>query len=175
MKYSIPISNVANQVAVHVATTWPELAGEPICDLWFTGSQIWHHLYPDLPRREPTLPSDWDVVAMTELASDRMVSRFGLAAMPACLTRDKKTEGKRRMVDPRHVPRLAPPSDGVRPVGYDDGFSYLLGRGELDLWISGQASIADELRSYPDGSHAHCRAAFSFTDGLVVLPNGIFR
>ncbi len=168
MKVSLPIPNVANAIAAHVSAAWPELAA--VTGVWFTGSQIWSWLYAG----PPLAGSDWDIFALDERSAAAVADRLGLRGLPACRTRDKRN-GAPRTVSDRHVPVLAPPlvEDDGSPdgTGYSEGYCYATERGELDLWLAEPGGVIAELRSYPSGSHAHCRAAFSFTDGLVVLPN----
>jgi hypothetical protein len=63
----------------------------------------------------------------------------------------------------------------VSGAGYEDGFCYRTDRGLLDLWLAESGGVLAEIRSYPTESHAHCRAAYSMVDGLVVLPNEVAR
>jgi hypothetical protein len=167
VKVSLPTPNIANAIAAHVSAAWPELAA--VAGVWFTGSQIWSWLYDG----QPPAGSDWDIFALDEGAAAAVADRLGLRGLPACRTQDKRN-GAPRTVGAHNVPTLAPPMlDGNAPdgTGYSEGFCYTTARGELDLWLAEPGGVIAELRSYPTGSHAHCRAAFSFADGLVVLPN----
>jgi hypothetical protein len=171
MKVSLPTPNIANAIAERIADKFPELADDPIGGIWFTGSNVWSLLYPDQPVRE----RDWDIFAVSEQAAHRVAVRLSLAANPACRTKDKRHHVP-KTISAAHVPNLA----GVRPTedvdsefgpSYGGGYCYATDRGEVDLWISTPGDVLGELQTYPTGSHAHCRAAFSFTDGLIVLPN----
>jgi hypothetical protein len=174
MKISLSLPNVANEIAARVAARWPELARDPIPGVWFTGSNVWELLYPELSDRRPPLGRDWDIFTIGEDAAHQVAARLGLARYPACRTKDKR-HGAPMTIDPAHVPNLVVlPMDCVDPdtgPSYGEGYCYATERGEVDLWISTPGDVLGELRTYPAGSHAHCRAAFSFTDGLVVLPN----
>jgi hypothetical protein len=167
VKISLPTPNVANAIAAR----FPELAGDPIPGVWFTGSNVWSLLYPEQPVRD----RDWDIFAVGEQAAHRVAARLDLAAHPACRTKDKRHHVP-KTIDAAHVPNLVngPPTEGVDPElgpSYGEGYCYATDRGEVDLWISTPGDVLGELRTYPAGSHAHCRAAYSLTDGLVVLPN----
>lgn len=167
MKRSTALPNAANLIAAHVAARFPELARDPIPGVWFTGSNVWAWLYGD----EPPLGADWDIFvtgAGAEVVAAAVADRLGLASCPACRTKDKRKAAV-RTVDADHVPRLVP---NARDDGsYGEGYSYETDSGEVDLWISTPGDVLGELRDYPTASHAHCRVAFSFTDGLVVLGN----
>lgn len=192
-KISLPVTNVANLVEDHVARGWPELVLHPVPGLWFTGSRVWSLLYPGLadPSGQDPSARDWDVFALEDGPVLELVDLVGLARFPACRTSEKRARPGRpaavRTVSITHAPRVitdlqgAPVSAGAnrgaggscRPVSYDDGYSYLTDRGEVDLWVSTLGSVVAELRDYPAASHAHCMAAYSLEDGLVVLPNTV--
>jgi len=173
VKVSLSTPNVANAIAARITARFPELAEDPIPGVWFTGSNIWSLLYPD----QPVLARDrdWDIFTLSQQAAHRVARRLGLAAHPACRTKDKRHHVP-KTIDAAHVPHLVSgrPTEGVDPElgpSYGEGYCYATDRGEVDLWISTPGDVLGELRTYPTGSHAHCRATFSFTDGLVVLPN----
>lgn len=156
--------NLANEVEQHVAHTWPELEGA--ADIWFTGSHIWHFLYPDLPQRSPPLLRDWDIFTIGDAPARWLVNLYRWNHMPSCQTSVKW--GVPRIINTSHIPTIP---GSVSLNGYGDGYSYQTDRGIVDLWISEFTSPVDELRAYPTASHAHCRAAWSFTAGLIILPN----
>jgi hypothetical protein len=164
VKLSLSIPNQANFVAGHVATAFPSLARDPIDGVWFTGSNVWSFVLGIDPRSG----SDWDIFVMSESAALGVVVRLGLLKFPACET-DKKRTGE-RFISAGNFPRL-PRLPNVDRYSGGDGFCYATDAGDVDVWISTAGDPAGELRSYPSDSHAHCRAAFSFTGGLIVLPN----
>lgn len=166
MKVSSKEHNVANWIADHVARRFPELAADPIPGVWFTGSNVWSLLY-GIPSPSAEC-ADWDIFTIGEATAAQVALRLELGAMPACRTKDKRTANVERSVAKANVPHLVPGANGSP---YGEGYSYLTPRGEVDLWISSPGDALAELRTYPTASHAHCRAAFSFTDGLVILPN----
>lgn len=180
-KRSLPVANVANLVERHVVEYWPDLVRHPVPGLWFTGSRVWRILYPDLvdlvdhaDPRGASATRDWDIFALADDPARELVDLLGLDRCPACRTSEKHERAGRpaveRTVSCTHVPVIRPDVD----ASYDDGFSYLTPRGDVvDLWVSTLGTAAAELRDYPAASHAHCRAAFSLEDGLVVLPNEV--
>ncbi len=158
-----------------VAAQWPELAESPIQGLWFTGSSVWGILYPPvvgLIRATTEQPRDWDLFVLDELGAQQTVTRMGWTRFPACPTHAKRDQATDKTISERNVPRARSGSDGTP---YGDGVSYETDRGVVDLWISTAGSALEEIRAYPEGSHDHCRAAFSFSDGLIVLPNEVSR
>lgn len=172
-KVSSTEPNLANRIAGHVRRVFPELASDPIFGVWFTGSNVWSLAYG-----APIPNADWDIFAICDEAAAEVARRLDLASSPACRTKDKRKDPK-RTVSAGHVPvttqiPMFDDDDGERTGGmatYGEGYSYVTPRGEIDLWISTPGDVCDELRTYPTASHAHCRMAFSFTDGLVMLPN----
>lgn len=135
--------NAANLIATHITVRWPALTA--IRGLWFTGSQVWEHLYG----RKPSTFSDLD---MFELGG--FGAHFRRSPIAAAVRALSLTEAMR-------VPK------GSRP----NGRHYLRPDGRMfDMW-RGKPTVVATLQAYPSVSHAHCRAAFSFTEGLVVLPN----
>jgi uncharacterized protein YbaR (Trm112 family) len=178
-KVSTTEHNLANWIAEHVRRAFPELANDPIHGVWFTGSNVWSLAY-GIPSPDAGI-EDWDIFAIGDEAAAEVARRLDLVACPACRTKDKRKDPK-RTVDDRHVPvttQIPMLDDDDRPTGgmaaYGEGYSYVTPRGEIDLWISTPGNVVDELRTYPDASHAHRRMAFSFTDGLVMLPNECAR
>jgi hypothetical protein len=163
-KHSHPLMNLANVVEEHVTHTWPEIACAAPANLWFTGSHIWHFLYPDRP---PPLVRDWDIFTIGVAPARWIVEVYGWNHTPSCHTNDKWGVSP-RIIDVSHIPTIP---GSVSASGYGDGYSYQTDRGIVDLWISEFDNPLAELRAYPTASHAHCRAAWSFTEGLIVLPN----
>lgn len=171
MKHSLNIANIANEAHDLCRMHFPGLAASDslgiMRNVWFTGSRIWALLYADLPR--PAEGSDWDIFVVGDDAARHVASVLNLRASPACPTREKR-HGAQRTISLDHVPRLVPhPTQAFG--AYGEGYSYATPSGEIDLWVSTPGDVFDELRTYPGTSHAHCRAAFSFVNGLIVLPN----
>lgn len=169
-KVSLALPNLANQIAGHVAAQFPSLAGRrAIPGVWFTGSNIWSFVVGCDPRPD----ADWDIFATSEGAALAVADRLRLRSFPSCKTSAKR-QGSAREINADHVPRLVL-ADGEIWTGngpsYGEGYSYATASGEIDLWISTPGSALGELETYPEESHAHCRAAFSFTEGLLILPN----
>lgn len=161
MKLSTNGGNIANRIADHVAKRFPDLAAHPIDDIWFTGSSVWSLVYG-----LPSPGHDWDIFALSELAATQIVTTMNWNFCPAFKTKTKRDGSGVPVIDwEKNIPRVA---DGQ---SYSDGYCYVTPNGEVDVWICESGSAAAELRSYPIVSHSHCRAAFSFTDGLIVLPN----
>jgi hypothetical protein len=177
IKHSHPLANLANAVEEHVAGTWPELARAAPTDVWFTGSHVWHLLYPSPPQRDLPEIRDWDIFTIGEGPAQWIVKTLEWNRTPSCRTSDKWGAAP-RIIDVLHVPTV-PTLQTIRPngnvSGYGDGYSYQTDRGIVDLWITALDSPLAELKAYPTISHAHCRAAWSFADGLIVLPNECAR
>lgn len=168
IKTSATDHNIANWIADHVARRFPELAANPICGAWFTGSNVWSLLYGVPSPSAEAL--DWDIFTETELGAIQLVTGMGWNLLPSFPTRDKRYKVRDPVVDARRLPSLSkkPSPDGS---AYSDGFCYITEQGDVDVWVTASGSAVAELRTYPTESHAHCRAAFSFTDGLLILPN----
>lgn len=164
-KRSTTDHNIANVIADRVARRFPELARNPPSQVWFTGSNIWTLLYGSGTGAEL---EDWDLFALTDSAASELVTTMGWHLLPSLSTGDKQKGGHEPSVNTLHVPKLI-----ERPEGnlYSDGYCYFTDHGQVDVWVALRGDVLDELRTYPAESHAHCRAAFSFTDGLIVLPN----
>lgn len=167
LKYAHPFANLANAIEAHVTSTWPEVAREAPQGIWFTGSHIWYFLYPNLHQLTPGLGRDWDIFTIGEAPARWIVGVYDWNHTPSCRTHDKWGVVP-RIVDVSRIPAV-PGSVGTS--GYGDGYSYQTDRGIVDLWISEFDNPLAELRAYPTISHAHCRTAWSFTEGLLILPN----
>lgn len=159
-KVSLTTPNPANLVAAHIRETWPELAQNPIPGLWFTGSRVWNFAYGT----PLSADADWDLFSLHLQAIDAVVARLELTEHPSCRTAAKHAPDA-RSIDSARIP--------VNPGSYEDGYSYETPRGVVDLWLAKDGSAYAELESYPQRSHAHCRVAFSFTEGLLMLPNEV--
>lgn len=149
--------NVANKVAEHLRAKWPELAGIP--GLWFSGSQV-HSIVRGV---EPPAASDTDIFILKDAESVTTIGPFGAT------TRTPLAEMMARLglADAAATPRQPPPE---RPDYHPNGMDIEHPRGQFDVWTAVATTVQGQLRAYPR-SHSHCRAAFSFMDGLVVLPN----
>lgn len=150
--------NVANKIAAHIRAKWPELVGVP--GLWFSGSQVWSFLYD----KEPPADSDWDIFVCKNAAP--VVSyEGGFLGSPTRTERAPLEEALYRIKPLKVTPRQPP-----NPMYSSNGSDVETERGDIDVWTSEAESPQRAIRDYP-ASHSHCRAAFSFTEGLVVLPN----
>jgi len=175
-KHSQSIANLANLVEDRMGRAWPEIAGAAPTGVWFTGSRVWRLLYPDLAEVDhAACASDWDIFTIGEEPALWIVDRLRLRHVPSCRTSDKwggELGPAAWIADGTRVPAWRPGEAGrTSGSGYGDGYSYRTDRGIVDLWISSLDSALAEIRAYPTASHAHCRAAWSFADGLIVLPN----
>lgn len=167
MKISTTHPNLANRIAEHVTRRFPDLARNPMPDVWFTGSNVWRLLYDE------SVPDglDWDIFTLDELTAMQLVTGMSWNLCPAFPTREKRSGDRNPVMDPeRNIPKLSKKLDADGNA-YSDGYCYLTDAGEVDVWVTGARDALTEIRTYPLASHAHCRAAFSFTDGLIVLPN----
>ena len=175
MKISQSEPNVANRIAMRVTQRFPDLARNPIDDVWFTGSNIWTCLYEYTGPSEYAMETrDWDIFTIGELAAIRLVTGMSWNLLPAFPTKRKRDGIRDPIITPGNLPSLSKRYD---PDGnpYSEGYCYITDQGDVDVWVAGSGSALAEIRDYPDTSHAHCRAAFSLTDGLIVLPNEAAR
>jgi hypothetical protein len=149
--------NAANKIAAHLSAKWPELRHIP--GLWFSGSQVWSHLYG----KEPPATSDTDVFVMADAPPVMTYGVFGVVQRTPLAEMMHRLGLAESAAKPRQ-----PPAD--KPHYIPDGYDITHKRGDFDIWTTKATTPQGQLRSYPR-SHSHCRAAFSFTDGLIVLPN----
>lgn len=150
-KESLTDANVANQIAAHLMHRCPELCAIP--DLWFSGSNVWSFLYG----KEPPPDSDIDVFMIGTTTNDVWVA-------------DQRISLCRRLGIAADDMTLSMVRTGFDGDLYMQGVKALYKGTKLDIWECGETPWV-ALRNYPTKTHAHCRAAFSFTDGLIVLPN----
>lgn len=168
MKTSTRDHNIANWVAQHVARWFPDLAKNPIPGVWFTGSNIWSMLY-GIP--SPSAEAkDWDIFTLDEDAALKLVTGMGWNLLPSFKTKDKWTRPHDPEINVANLPKLSQRID-TNGNAYSEGYCYVTPIGDVDVWVTGTGSVYEEIRTYPASSHAHCRAAFSFTAGLIVMPN----
>lgn len=159
-KTSWAVPNVANTIAEHLRKVAPELCDIP--GLWFSGSNVWRHLYACDP---PARDADLDVFFVGgHLESKTILGLLG----------DQYVDRREALLDRLGVPKTDRiyPTVKTGPAGdnYAQGCHALYQGRKLDVWCNGP-TVQDVLSDYPKASHAHCRAAFSFEHGLVVLPN----
>ena len=164
MKVSRPDANAANLIAARVTHRFPELAAQPIGDIWFTGSSVWSQIYG-----MPSPGHDWDIFALNEISALELITRMEWNRVPAFTTRQKRAGDYMPQICEANIPRVA--SVMLDEFAYSGGYCYMTDGGEVDVWISRSGSAVAEIRGYHTNSHSHCRAAFSLTDGLIVLPN----
>jgi hypothetical protein len=154
-KASRTTPNAANLVAAHLRATCPDLCDVP--DLWFSGSNVWKALYGETPDPDadidvfmlqaPRDPADFDEYPFS--AGWRLCQQLGIPCD------DTLESGV---------------TTGRDEDLYAMGMKALYKGRKLDIW-EGASTVRATLENYPTRTHAHCRAAFSFTEGLVVLPN----
>lgn len=158
-KVSSPTPNVANLIAAHIRRIAPELA--EVKNLWFSGSNVWRWMYAGDP---PAEDADLDVFFCGPHRSVSVNGILGPEWYPAA----------DRLIQDLGIPRgdsmHVPVRTGRDLDLYGMGLQALYKGRKLDVWAGGE-TVAETLSNYPTVSHAHCRAAFSFTEGLVVLPN----
>lgn len=149
-KASLPLANVANRIATHLMRRCPELCAIP--GLWFSGSNVWPFLYG----KEPPTDADIDVFLVGATDPDGFDDpRVNLCKQLGIAPDDMTLSGVQ---------------SGFDGDLYMQGVKALYKGNKLDIWECGETPWV-ALRNYPTKSHAHCRAAFSFADGLIVLPN----
>jgi hypothetical protein len=156
-KVSSPTPNVANLIAAHIRHIAPELAAVP--GLWFSGSNVWRWLYND---GDPAPDADIDCF-FTKPVNRASDGGFGSWT-------DQRSELVRTLGIPPSDQEWSTVRTGFQQDKYAMGVKFLFKGRKVDLW-EGLETAALTLADYPTASHAHCRAAFSFTEGLVVLPN----
>lgn len=155
--------SVANEIRDRVLARFPELRTNPIDGVWFTGSNVWTALLGE----EAPAGSDWDIMLVdcvantTHESGEALVKLLGLDKLVSISTSKKNRPDERGKFD---GPDYADDEVWGRGVCYKGPL------GEVDVWhVDGK--LHDVLRNFPDHSHAHCRAAYSLTHGLVALPN----
>jgi hypothetical protein len=149
--------NVANRIAAHLSAKWPELVG--VHGLWFSGSQVWSHLYG----KEPPATSDTDVFVLADAPPVQVSTMLGVTTRSPLAQMVAQLGLSEADAKPRAVP-------AEKPHYEPDGMDIEHPRGSFDIWTTKAPTVQGALHMYPR-SHSHCRAAFSFTEGLVVLPN----
>lgn len=154
--------NVANKVADHLRAKWPELAGIP--GLWFSGSQV-HSIVRGV---EPPAESDTDIFCLKN--APKVFTTEAVAWGVATIERSIEQEVMVRLKVDAVGTSTATPRPPKNPMYNSNGVDITTPKGAVDFWTSEADTVAGQLRMYPR-SHSHCRAAFSFTEGLIVLPN----
>lgn len=151
-KTSLSVGNVANRVAAHLRNRCPELCAIP--GLWFSGSNVWAFLYG----QEPDPNADLDVFMLQPKIT-----------VENCFDDPRRALCKQLGIADEDM-ELSKVKTGPDEDQYKEGIKALYKGGKLDIWEA-VGTPQDALRDYPGRTHAHCRAAFSFADGLIVLPN----
>lgn len=138
--------NIANDIAKSLSDLHRPLM-EWICnraevdDIWITRSRVWSHLYTNLT---PVTPfTDLDILCTNKCDPSIFHLCPDLQYNGTC--------GKYAL-----SPGLKFNLDST-PI-------------TVDAW-NRPKPIFSVLLDYPESSHAHCRVAFNFVNGLVVLPN----
>lgn len=162
VKVSQPWQNAANKIRDHLLAKWPEL--QYCADIWFSGSQVWSFLYG----QEPPETSDLDIFALKD--APPVISYEGDFLGMARVERTPIGHALHCLGLKPEQGRPKNPVNASQEYSVN-GADFTHERGEIDVWTSKGKSVEDVLGMYPGASHAHCRAAFSFRKGLVVLPN----
>lgn len=148
VKISYNIGNVANTIAKSLNNAIPSVVVESdkYPELWFTGSRVWASLY----NVGISTSTDYDLVTCDKPTFTYFENWFRTGKLP-----------------------LSGDTMVARPNKYgpSNGWDICTSGVNFDLWLSGEDSIVNELKRYPEYSHAHCRAAFNFHYGLIVMPN----
>lgn len=162
-KVALTTPNVANVIAAHLRAVAPDLVVIP--NIWFSGSNVWKHLYGETP--SPS--SDLDVFFISAYRK-----RDGLLSLMSNVVFGDYEDPRVSLLTDLGVPvadaEFTMTKTGRELDKYSQGCKFLFKGRKVDCW-QGHDSVAATLNDYPGASHGHCRAAFSFTDGLVVLPN----
>ena len=155
-KVAKTVGNIANTVVDHVYAILPELAemtDPAVRNVVVTGSNVWKYLYGEVPDPQ----SDIDIVYLVPETSD--ISAVNCAVVTEPLLRCLGLEYE-----------LGTPTYPVKLVVLP-GRRYITADGRtVDIWVF-PGTVEQALLNYPSESHAHCRAGFTITQGLTVLPN----
>src|SRR5882757_5237981 len=144
---SLPLPNIANNIAKYLNDLNPkfiEWIGHNIVSVWFTGSRVWWGLYNS---------AGYDTIKYHDLdIFTTYSSNVGFKSCP-------------QLTYAGQCGKYAPTQGDKYTMVVNNSNTI-----NVDIWQTGK-SMLDSLMDYPSGSHGHARAAFSFTEGLVVLPN----
>lgn len=154
LKVAKTTPNVANQVAAHIQAIAPDLA--MVKGLWFSGSNVWKFVYGETPADGSDIdcfflqkaPMDF---SMFEDQRHALLQRLGYEDTDAVWDTVKT---------------------GANLDKYAQGCKFMHRGRKVDVWV-GHDNVAETLGDYPTASHAHCRVAFSFEHGLVIIPNEV--
>lgn len=152
---SLTSGNIANTIAEYITTI-----SRPLVDfieaqrieeyVWFTGSRVWAWTVPPGAWGPPSLYTDLDIMVAPLhkgvcILSDIFKKFNGFSYNGQC--------GK-------YAPVI-----GDKYTLITDSLISI----NVDVWQ--QPNVIDGLAMYPEASHSHCRAAFSFKYGLIIQPN----
>lgn len=166
-KVSLNLPNVANNILEWLNSRWPTLPrGFQHSWTWATGSNVWSLLYDMTPLET----SDLDLfVCQNSYVGPSPLQSIYKAAYTGPLDRELAEIEKWAAELPQAKMEIVPTRKMTTSLG---GKRYYTEGGNLDIWKSSHSLVVHQLLSYPEESHAHCRAAINLhTTELIVLPN----
>lgn len=153
-KKAIPWFNVANK-----CKDWVETNNLPMHDgVWYTGSKIWSKVYWDMT---PNITHDTDIYCESYRTFCSVMTQMNWWGHSYQSKDWNRSIGNNGTLNIKTTGRKFIPSGDARF------------QGGIDIWypLDESLSVVDMLKAYPSESHSHCRAAYSPTQGLVILPN----
>jgi hypothetical protein len=156
-KTSLTNINIANCISEYISAALPKAVEFSLIEngIWFTGSRVWSQIYYITPSNL----SDWDIVCIdeTESKAEKLATNLcNYCSWPYNIKTNKYGT----------IGYLIPQIHSINPLASPTSVNVVTG----DVWWNA-TSISNVLSGYPQKSHAHCRIAYSFTEGLVMLPN----
>lgn len=153
-KKAMPWFNAANECKDWVETNnLPAHGG-----VWYTGSKIWSKIYWDMT---PNISHDTDIYCESYRTFCSVMTQMNWWGHSYQSKDWNRSIGNNGTLNIKTTGRKFIPSGDARF------------QGGIDIWypLDESLSVVDMLKAYPSESHSHCRAAYSPTQGLVILPN----
>lgn len=156
IKHSLTTKNTANIIAECLSINYTDFVHYALTNkgIWFTGSQVWSLAYGN---------TSGGILSSVLGGSDLDIF---------CVNNDSysSTNVRADFHSAMNMGTGTPKGPAIKYGGTNNGEVYTTKYGSVDIW-NDDKSVTDMLLVYPEGSHAHCRMAYSFTEGLIMLPN----